>query len=71
MWLSEGILAILKRLAQLERPWPSSLALMRQKRRALHEEHREGGHADVVLHAVGRLLGAAALVRESVQAPSQ
>ena len=38
------------------------LALMRQKRRALHEEHREGCHADVA-HAIGRV-HAAALVRE-------
>ena len=45
------------------------LALMRQERRALHEEHREGRHADVA-DAVGRV-HAAALVREPVQAPSQ
>src|SRR5271163_2934920 len=45
------------------------LALMRQERRALHEEHREGRHADVA-DAVGRV-HAVALVREPVQAPSQ
>jgi hypothetical protein len=45
------------------------LALMRQERRTLHEEQRDGRHADVA-DAVGRV-HAAALVREPLQAPSQ
>src|SRR5690242_12121052 len=45
------------------------LALMGQEGRALHEEHREGGHAEVA-HAIGRV-DAAALVRKPVQAAAQ
>jgi len=45
------------------------LALVGQEGRALHEEHREGCHADVA-HRIGRV-AAAALVREPVQAASQ
>ncbi|HEV7880541.1 hypothetical protein [Bradyrhizobium sp.] len=45
------------------------LPLMRQERRALHEEHGKGRHSDVA-HAVGRV-DAAALVREPVQAAAQ
>ena len=44
------------------------LPLMGQEGRALHEEHREGRHADVA-HGVGRV-DAAALVRKPVQAAS-
>ena len=43
--------------------------LMRQKRRALHKKHREGGHPDVA-HPIGRI-GSATLVRKPVQASSQ
>ena len=45
------------------------LALVGQERRALHEEHREGSHADVA-HGIGRV-DATALVGEPVQAASQ
>jgi hypothetical protein len=45
------------------------LSLMGQERRALHEEHREGRHADVG-HAIGRVR-TSALVRQPVQAASQ
>jgi hypothetical protein len=45
------------------------LPLMRQERRALHEEHRKGRHSDVS-HAVGRV-DTTALVREPVQAAAQ
>src|SRR3954453_3344157 len=50
-------------MARLEVP------LVGKERRALHEEHREGRHADVG-HAVDRV-HAPALVREPVQATSQ
>jgi hypothetical protein len=43
--------------------------LMRQKRRALHEKHREGRHADVG-HGIGRVR-AETLVRKPVQTASQ
>ncbi len=42
------------------------LALVRQERRALHEKHREGRHADVG-HGIGRVR-AETLVRKSVKA---
>jgi hypothetical protein len=45
------------------------LPLMRQKRWALHEKHREGRHSDVD-HAIARV-PASALVREPVQAAAQ
>jgi len=45
------------------------LTLVRQERRALHEEDRQGHHADVA-HAVGRV-GPPPLVRGPVQAAAQ
>ncbi len=45
------------------------VALMGQKRRALHEKHREGRHSDVT-HAIGRVQ-AKTLVGKPVQAASQ
>ena len=43
------------------------LPLMRQERRALHEEHRKGRHSDVS-HAVGRV-DTTALVRNRSKLP--
>jgi hypothetical protein len=43
--------------------------LMRKKRRALHEKHRERRHPDVA-HSIGRI-DPATLVRKAIQASSQ
>jgi hypothetical protein len=43
--------------------------LMRKKRRALHEKHRERRHPDVA-HSIGRI-DSATLVRKAIQASSQ